>query len=162
MAATIVTIGVYGFDEAGFFQALIDAKIDTFCDIRGRRGMRGSLYAFANSEYLQRRLRKLEIRYLHLKELAPTQAMRDLQKQADAKQGVAKRLRTGLSEVFMQSYQQECLSTYDSQRFFQAIGPDAHVIGLFCVEREPEACHRSLVAQKLARDLNIPVQHIKA
>jgi len=69
MATTIVTIGVYGFDEQSFFGALQDAKIDTFCDIRLRRGMRGSLYAFANSEYLQRRLRKLEIRYLHLKEL---------------------------------------------------------------------------------------------
>lgn len=161
MKATIITIGVYGFNEAGFFQALIDAKIDTFCDIRGRRGMRGSLYAFVNSEYLQRRLSELEIRYLHLKDLAPTQAMRDLQKQADAKQRVAKRLRTGLSEVFMQSYQQECLSVYDSQQFLTEIGPAAKVIGLFCVEREPEACHRSLVAQKLSQELHIPLQHIK-
>lgn len=161
MATTIVTIGVYGFDEQSFFGALLDAKIDTFCDIRLRRGMRGSTYAFVNSEYLQRRLSELGIRYIHLKELAPTQAIRDMQKQADAKQGIAKHLRTGLSEIFIQSYQQECLSVYDSQHFLTEIGPAAKVIGLFCVEREPEACHRSLVAQKLSQELHIPLQHIK-
>ena len=162
MTAQIITIGVYGFDEAGFFQALIDAKIDTFCDIRLRRGMRGSMYAFVNSKYLQQRLSELGIRYVHLKELAPTQAIRDMQKREDASRRVTKRLRTELSATFIQSYQLECLSAYDSQHFFQVIGPEARVIGLFCVEREPEACHRSLVAKKLTRDLNIPVQHIKA
>jgi uncharacterized protein (DUF488 family) len=161
MTTTIVTIGVYGFDETPFFQALIDAKIDTFCDLRRRRGMRGSRYAFANSAYLQQRLSDLGIRYLYLKELAPSQAIRDLQKQADANQKVAKRSRTGLSETFIHHYQQECLSLYDSQQFLTAIGPEARVIGLFCVEREPEACHRSLVAQKLSQELHIPLQHIK-
>lgn len=161
MATTIVTIGVYGFDETRFFQALLDAKIDTFCDIRRRRGMRGSQYAFANSKYLQQRLSELGIRYLYLKELAPSQAIRHLQKQADAKQKIAKRLRTGLGDTFIQSYQQECLSTYDSQQFLASIGSEAQVIGLFCVEREPEACHRSLAAQKLSQELHIPLQHIK-
>lgn len=42
MKPTIVTIGVYGFDEQSFFQALQDAQIDTLCDIRARRGVRGS------------------------------------------------------------------------------------------------------------------------
>jgi hypothetical protein len=31
MKPTIVTIGVYGFDEQSFFQTLLDAKVDTFC-----------------------------------------------------------------------------------------------------------------------------------
>ena len=161
MASTIVTIGVYGFDETRFFQALLDAQIDTFCDIRRRRGMRGSQYAFANSKYLQQRLSELGIRYRYLKELAPSQAIRELQKQADAKQRMAKRLRTGLSDAFIRGYQQECLSTYDSQQFLAEIGAEAQVIGLFCVEREPEACHRSLAAQKLAQELHLPLQHIK-
>jgi hypothetical protein len=29
----VVTIGVYGFTSNSFFQALLDAKVDTFCDI---------------------------------------------------------------------------------------------------------------------------------
>ena len=83
MKPKIVTIGVYGFDEDSFFDALHKARVDTFCDIRSRRGVRGSIYAFANSLRLQARLADLGIRYLHRKDLAPTQAVRDRQAAAD-------------------------------------------------------------------------------
>ena len=83
MKPNILTIGVYGFDEERFFQALLDAHVDTFCDIRRRRGMRGSLYAFANSANLQRRLNDLGIRYLHIKDLAPDAGLREQQKAAE-------------------------------------------------------------------------------
>jgi hypothetical protein len=83
MQPKIVTIGVYGFDEDSFFEALCKAKVDTFCDIRSRRGVRGSTYAFANSLRLQTRLAELGIRYLYRKDLAPTQAVRDRQAAAD-------------------------------------------------------------------------------
>ncbi|HET9999275.1 MAG TPA: DUF488 domain-containing protein [Ktedonobacteraceae bacterium] len=162
MSPKIVTIGVYGFDEQGFFKALLDAKIDIFCDIRLRRGMRGSIYAFANSTYLQRRLGESGIRYLHIKELAPNQAIREQQQQEDKKLGIAKRTRKELGQAFIQAYERECLASFDSGEFIKQVGQDAKVIGLFCVEREPEACHRSLAAQKLARDLDMPVDHIKA
>lgn len=64
MALKIVTIGAYGFLEEAFFGALQAAGVDTFCDIRARRGIRGSLYTFANSTVLQRRLGELGIRYI--------------------------------------------------------------------------------------------------
>ena len=64
MGLKVVTIGVYGFDEEHFFQALTDARVDTFCDIRQRRNVRGAQYAFANSKRLQRRLGELGIRYV--------------------------------------------------------------------------------------------------
>ena len=57
----LITIGVYGFDEESFFQALLAAGVDVFCDIRQRRGVRGATYAFANSQRLQRRLAELGI-----------------------------------------------------------------------------------------------------
>ena len=44
-----VTLGVYGFTPSAFFEALQRAGVDTFCDIRWRRGVRGREYAFANS-----------------------------------------------------------------------------------------------------------------
>lgn len=157
----IVTIGVYGFDKDRFFQALLDAEVDVFCDIRRRRGMRGSLYAFANSANLQKKLGELGIRYLHVKDLAPTQVIRDRQKQEDAKLRIAKRTRTALGETFIQAYEQECLSAFDSTEFLQGLGQDTRVIGLFCVEREPEACHRSLAAKRLAQDLGLQVEHIR-
>jgi len=161
MKPKFVTIGVYGFDEQSFFQALLDAKIDIFCDIRLRRGMRGSTYAFVNSTYLQKRLGELGIRYLHVKELAPDQDIREKQYQEDKKLGIAKRNREELGQAFIQAYQQECLANFDSNEFIKRIGESTKIIGLFCVERNPEACHRSLVAKKLAEDLDIGVEHIK-
>jgi uncharacterized protein (DUF488 family) len=79
----IITIGVYGSTEQDFFQALVDAGVDTFWDIRQRRGMRGSKYAFVNSSRLQAKLRELGIRYLHVKELAPSKQNREVQRVAD-------------------------------------------------------------------------------
>jgi uncharacterized protein (DUF488 family) len=160
--ARIVTIGVYGFDEQSFFQALLDAKVDVFCDIRLRRGMRGSTYAFVNSTHLQKRLGESGIRYLHIKELAPNKDIRDKQQQEDKKLGIAKRTRKELGQAFIQAYEQQCLANFDSSEFIKQVGQDARVISLFCVEREPEACHRSLAAQKLARDLDTGVEHIKS
>lgn len=161
MQSRIVTIGVYGFDQESFFKALIDARIDVFCDIRLRRGMRGSTYAFVNSTSLQQRLQELGIRYIHIKDLAPNQTIREKQKQEDEELHIAKRTRTALGENFIQAYEEACLSTFDSQYFLQQVGLDARVIGLFCVEQEPEACHRSLAAKKLSRDLGLQVEHIK-
>ncbi len=161
MKPRIVTIGVYGFDKESFFQALLDAKVDTFCDIRMRRGMRGSTYAFANSASLQRKLEELGIRYVYLKGLAPDQKIRTKQKQEDEKLGVAKRTRKALGPTFIQAYEEERLSSFNSGEFIKELGQDARVIGLFCVEREPEACHRSLAAKHLAQDLELQVEHIK-
>jgi uncharacterized protein (DUF488 family) len=161
MKPKIVTMGVYSSDEQSFFKALLDAKIDTFCDIRLRRGMRGSAYAFVNSTYLQKRLGELGIQYLHIKELAPNRSIREKQQQEDKKLGVAKRTRKELGQAFIQAYEQECLANFDSSEFIKQVGQNAKIIGLFCVEREPEACHRSLAAQKLAKDLDTGVVHIK-
>lgn len=161
MKPKIVTIGVYGFDKDSFFQAIVDAKIDTFCDIRLRRGMRGSAYAFVNSTSLQQQLSELGIRYLHIKDLAPNQTIREKQKQEDEKLGVAKRARKELGQTFARAYEQECLSTFNSNEFIKKLGQNTYVIGLFCVEGEPEACHRSLAAKRLAQDLELEIEHIR-
>ncbi len=42
----LFTIGVYGKTPEAFFGALIAANIDTFCDVRSHRGMRGHIYSF--------------------------------------------------------------------------------------------------------------------
>lgn len=95
--------------------------------------MRGSIYAFANSVRLQRRLQELGIRYTHVKELAPAQIVRGQQEQEDEKLHIAKRTRTMLSENFIRAYEDSCLTTFDSQQFLQKVGPDANVIGLFAL-----------------------------
>ena len=160
MKPKIVTIGVYGFDEAGFFRSLQDAKVDTFCDIRDRRGVRGATYAFANSQRLQARLADLGIGYLHRKDLAPSKAMRAKQAEADKATKTAKRQRTELQQAFIEGYRNECLMGFQPQSLLDDLKLDAQVVALFCVEQEPAACHRSLVADKLAKELSLEVEHI--
>ncbi|MEO8973134.1 MAG: DUF488 domain-containing protein [Ktedonobacteraceae bacterium] len=160
MKPKLITIGVYGFDRDSFFQALQDAHVDTFCDIRLRRGMRGSEYAFVNSTRLQQQLQQLGIRYIHMKELAPSQSIRDQQKIEDKRNRQAKRTRTTLEQTFISAYEAGCLSAFDATDFMQKVGTEAKVISLFCVERDPQACHRSLAARKIAHDLNLQLEHI--
>ena len=155
-----VTIGVFGFDEAGFFAALRDAGVDTFCDIRARRGVRGREYAFVNSRRLQARLAELNIRYLHCKALAPSQGLRAQQAVADQAERTAKRKRTELSEGFIAGYRDECLQQFDGRKFIEQLGDPARVVALFCVERVPAACHRSLVGERLQRDLGLELVHL--
>ena len=156
----IVTLGVYGTTEADFFAALRTAGVDTFCDLRRRRGVRGSAYAFANRRRLQAKLVELGIRYLHLKELAPSPALRQRQKAADRAERTAKRERTGLSDLFVAGYHEECLGSFDSHRVLDQLGPQTRVVALFCVERAPAACHRSRVAERLHQDLGVEIVHL--
>ena len=156
----IVTLGVYGSTEAGFFAALSGARVDTFCDLRRRRGVRGVAYAFANRRRLKARLAELGIRYLHFKDLAPSQALREGQNAADRAERTAKRRRAGLSEAFVTGYRAERLGGFDSREFLERLGPETRVVALFCVERPPAACHRSLVAERLHHDLGLEVAHL--
>ena len=157
----IVTVGVYGFDERSFFGALVDANVDVFCDIRQRRGMRGSTYAFVNSKRLQERLADLEIQYYHFKSLAPTDEVRQRQKNEDERRGVNKRDRTKLGAAFIKAYEEICLDTFTAQGFFKEFDHETKTIALFCVEREPEACHRSLVTDRLTDEVGIKVRHLR-
>ena len=77
------TIGVYNSTEKEFFEKLTQNNIDTFCDIRQRRGVRGSKYSFVNSNRLQQRLNDFEIKYGYVPDLAPTTEIRELQKEID-------------------------------------------------------------------------------
>ena len=148
----IVTIGVYGFSEEAFFETLRAAGVDTFCDIRWRRGVRGRDYAFANSGRLQKHLAELGIRYLHFRELAPSPELRKRQADADKAARVQKRRRTALGGAFVTGYQ-EAMSGFDSRKFIESLGQGTSVAALFCVERDPAACHRSLLAERLRNDL---------
>ena len=156
----IVTIGVYGCDEASFFAALQQAGVDTFVDIRRRRGVRGADYAFANSQRLQARLSELGIRYVHRLDLAPSPETRSQQVAVDKANKTAKRQRAVLDPAFAAAYRQERLAGFDSRQFLADLGPEVHVVALFCVEREPAACHRSLLATWLQRDLGVAVRHL--
>jgi uncharacterized protein (DUF488 family) len=155
----LFTIGAHGFDAEGFFEALNGAGIDLFLDLRRRRGMRGRLYAFANSLRLQAALEVQGIAYRHVIALAPEPATRELQRRADASEGTATRQRTALGGAFVEDY---TLRTLD--RFaWESLEFDVqshHRRALFCVERLPEACHRGLVAARLSQRTGIEVEDL--
>ena len=157
----IVTIGVYGYSEEDFFEALKDAHVDTFCDIRQRRGVRGATNAFANSQRLQQRLAELDIQYLHRKDLAPPKEIRQKQYEIDKAEKVLKRQRTMLSQAFIDAYRDQVLDNFDPQTLLDEIRPEAQTIALFCVERDAAACHRSLVAEKLQQELGFSLNHLE-
>lgn len=160
MTIKLVTIGAYGYDADAFFEALQSAEVDTFVDVRWRRGVRGAQYAWANSQRLQKRLGELGIRYLHDKTLAPSPEVRKAQYSADADAKVAKRQRTILAATFITAYEQHYLANFNPQAWLEALPPDAAVVALFCVERQPEACHRSLVAATISQKCGVPSIHL--
>jgi len=154
------TIGVYGFNEKDFFQILMDNKIDTFCDIRQRRIVRGSKYAFANSNKLQQKLNEINIQYYHIINLAPTKEIREIQKIEDEKNNILKRERTQLCQRFREEYINKILHKFNFNDFLKQLEEKyAKNIVLFCVEKDYNACHRSIVAYELQK-LGFNVKHL--
>lgn len=128
-------------------------------DVRQRRGVRGRRYAWANSARLQSALSSAGIAYEHHKELAPTTELRQLQYAEDARLGVGKRSRNVLFEGYAHRYREEILAVADLSAVAHLV-KSVDVTAMLCVERDPEACHRSLVAQALEEQHGIPVAHL--
>jgi uncharacterized protein (DUF488 family) len=157
----IFTIGIINSSEEDFFKKLIDNQIDTFCDIRQRRALQGSVYAFGNSLQLQEKLKSLNISYHHIIGLAPTLEIRILQKHADHLYRVPVRKRQKLDPKFTDAYISNILSTFDFDDLFKDLSNNgAQRIAFFCVEEKPEACHRSLVAGKIKDKYLYEVVHL--
>lgn len=147
---TFFTIGVYNSTEESFFSKLEKYSIDTFIDIRQRRGVRGSKYSYVNSLNLQEKLNAIGVAYLHIKGLAPTPEIRQIQKDADEKLGITKRNRDFLGTTFIKEYNLAVLSAFDFKDFFSTLKKmRAKKIVFFCVEEKYTACHRSLVIKEL-------------
>jgi uncharacterized protein (DUF488 family) len=156
----VVTIGVIGYSADEFFQALQDAGVDTLIDIRRRRAVRGRDYAFANSQRLQARLAALGIRYVHRLDLAPTPSLRHVQAAADQAAGVSNRRRAALDPAYVTAYERQVLDSFDARALPAELPPGASVVALLCVERQPAACHRALIAARLHDVLDIEMEHI--
>jgi uncharacterized protein (DUF488 family) len=156
----IATIGVYEFDAASFIRALDAAAVTQVVDIRQRRGVRGPQYAWANARRLQTLLADARIGYAHHSELAPTTELRHLQYRDDDRQGVGKRSRVRLSPEYIRGYTDEILDHAPLERLVERL--PVHGIGaLLCVEATAQACHRSLVAERLADRFGFAVVHLK-
>ena len=154
------TIGVYGFTSDGFLAALREADVRQLIDVRQRRGVRGAQYAWANAGRLQASLAAAGIEYRHHKELAPTTELRRLQYREDERLGVGKRSRVELAPAYVERYTKEILDKVDLVPLVDSL-PAEGAGALFCVEADPEACHRSLIAERLAERYGVSVAHIR-
>ncbi len=149
---SIYTIGVYGSTETEFFRNLTSNQIDTFCDIRRRRAVRGAIYAFVNSARLQDTLKSLSINYIHETRLAPTIPIMGVQDKSDKLHKVKRRERTELDDAFKKAYTDKILSKFDIKEFIGELEKSGcKKVVLFCVEKLPTACHRSLVTDKIKK-----------
>ena len=156
----IATIGVYGFAAETFLDTLTGADVGLLLDLRQRRGVRGPDYSWANSARLQRALAAAGIGYRHVKELAPTTELRQVQYREDDRRGVGKRNRVELAPEYAERYTREILAPFDLGALVAELPCDA-ATALFCVERDPQACHRSLVAERLRGEHGLPVTDLR-
>jgi uncharacterized protein (DUF488 family) len=156
----IATIGVYGFTAGTFLETLTGGGVGLLFDLRQRRGVRGADYSWANSARLQRALTAADIGYRHVKDLAPTTELRQLQYREDDREGVGKRNRIALAPEYAERYTREILDPFDLGTLVAELPSDS-VTTLFCVERDPEACHRSLVAARLRAGYGLPVRDLR-
>jgi uncharacterized protein (DUF488 family) len=158
--ADLVTIGVYEFDLPSFLAALRAADVRLLVDVRQRRGVRGARYAWANARRLQAALAEAGIAYSHHVELAPTTELRHLQYAADDRLGEGKRSRTVLDPAYVEGYVGQILDRADLDALVAELPGDG-ATALLCVEADPEACHRSLLAQRLAERYGLHVTHLR-
>jgi uncharacterized protein (DUF488 family) len=156
----LATIGVYGWSLEEFLRALQGAGVTLLIDVRQRRGVRGPDYAWANSARLQAALAQAGIGYRHHKDLAPTTELRQLQYAEDARLGVGKRSRVELAPEYRRRYTREILDFADLDALVEELPADG-LATLLCVERDPEACHRSIVAERLAAEYGVAVAHLR-
>ena len=155
----LATIGVYDWTLDAFLAALAETDVREVLDVRQRRGVRGAQYAWANAKRLEASLGEAGIGYRHLPELAPTTELRQLQYAEDERAGEGKRSRSRLADAYVERYTREILDRADLDAVV-ALLPVEGAAALLCVERDAEACHRSLVAERLERDHGVRVTHL--
>jgi uncharacterized protein (DUF488 family) len=156
----VYTIGVYGWSAEHFITQLKEEGVQMVVDTRQRRGVRGKEYRFANSKALQELLRQHGIIYRYIKALAPPVSIRQVQKQIDKAGQVRKRDRESLSDEYITQYEQFVLNRYDWSELEQLRESGIQKVALLCVERNPEACHRSLIARRLQKIYGAEVHHL--
>ncbi len=151
---------MYGTDLDTFLAELRRAEVSKLLDVRQRRGVRGREYAWANAQRLQQALGEAGIEYRHHKELAPTTELRRLQYAEDDRLGVGKRSRVALAAEYVERYEREILDAIDLRPIVAKM-PNNAAMALLCVERDATACHRSLIARRIAEEFGLTVRHLR-
>lgn len=73
--------------------------------------------------------------------------------------GVHKSSRHKLGEAFVKAYEAQCLQRFSPIEFLASLGEGINTVAFMCVERNPEACHRYLIAERF-KGIGAEVKHI--
>ena len=155
--AALATIGVYCFTADTFLQTLREAEVTCWWTSASVEGLRSALH-LGQRPALEALLAGAGIGYSHHRELAPTTELRQLQYREDDRMGVGKRSAISVPG-YVSGYVKEILDPAPLESL-PAEAPRTGVMALFCVECSAAACHRSLIAQRLAERHGFTVTHL--
>lgn len=65
-----------------------------------------------------------------------------------------------MADRYIRGYTDEILDRADLSAIVASL-PSSGTAALFCVERDPEACHRSLIAHRLTVQYQVAVEHLR-
>lgn len=141
----LATIGYEGATLDDFLATLREAGITALIDVRQVPASRRTGFSKVR---LREAVEAVGIRYVHLVGLGDPKAGRDAARQ-------------GRMAEFRQIFARH-LRTHEAQLDLQTAAGLAQEGGacLLCYERQPEFCHRSIVADALAETIGLDVRHL--
>ena len=144
---TIFTIGYQGYSLLGLVNILKEQGIDTLVDVRY------DAYS-KRPEFCKGRLRsaieEAGMEYIHRPELGtPTQLRKKI---TDARSG---------QEVFRLYFERISKVNYRYVEAVAELGIQGKLV-LMCMEKEPERCHRRILADFLSKKFGFQVEHLVA
>ncbi|WP_238311253.1 DUF488 domain-containing protein [Methylobacterium organophilum] len=136
MMKTLFTIGYEGLDPERLHAALKEAGVATLADVRAVANSRKRGFS---KGALKAGLEEAGLGYAHLRALGTPKAGREAARAHDA--GLMRRI-----------YCEEVLDTADGGLALDALAELAGraPVCLLCFERDPERCHRRVLAERLA------------
>ncbi|NOT40462.1 MAG: DUF488 domain-containing protein [Alphaproteobacteria bacterium] len=144
---SLASIGYEGADLGQFIRALTKARIRTLVDVRDLPLSRKK--GFSKTP-LAKHLEQAGIRYLHLRALGDPKPGRLAARGGDI---------AGFKRIYATH-----LRSRPAQAALRKLGEIAMQAKtcLLCFERDPENCHRRIVAARLATEFGLKVEHLQA
>jgi uncharacterized protein (DUF488 family) len=139
------TIGYEGASPADFLKTLLAAEVEVVIDVRDRAQSRRPGFS---KGILERSLAESGIDYFHLRELGDPKEGRDAARANDF---------TKFRRIF-----ESVLATSSAQAAIAQIASIAahSSVCLLCYERDPERCHRTIVADLIAKRIGMKVRKL--
>ncbi|MBF0613083.1 MAG: DUF488 domain-containing protein [Magnetococcales bacterium] len=139
------TIGYEGASMEDFLATLCAKKVELLIDVRQRAISRKQGFS---ARALEQRLQEAGISYHHLVDLGDPKEGRDAAK-------------AGHMDLFTRIFQQHLESQAGQDGLQQAaILVEKYPSCLLCYERDPNQCHRLLVANRLKQSMDIVIDHL--